>query len=99
MQTITPTGPSSNSAAHSSVTSTAVRTTTLADGSQSTITAVTVIQGGANGGPTPTGDAGVSGTKTGRAPGLQTGEAVMSRGFGMEGMAVLIGALGFAAMM
>ncbi|KAL9132145.1 MAG: hypothetical protein Q9217_000079 [Psora testacea] len=89
--TLSPSDSPSSNAPRSSITSTLVRTSIFPNGQQSTITAVTVVAGG---GPpdTPTGTAGVgtSGTRS-EQPSLQTGEAVMTRGFGKE-MAVVVGA-------
>ena len=98
--TITPSGKAtSGGSGGGSKTSVYVHVSTLPNGAQSTITAVTVIGAGGSDEPTPTGEAGASsGTATG-AKGLQTGEAVMTRGFGWEGVGVLIGAVGFAVMM
>ncbi|KAL9632588.1 MAG: hypothetical protein Q9164_005229 [Protoblastenia rupestris] len=90
--TLSPSESAPTNAARSSLTSTLVRTSTLPNGEQSTITAVTVIGGGGGAPDTPTGVAGVGATSTRSGqPGLQTGEAVMTRGFGKE-MAVVLGA-------
>lgn len=81
-----------------SQTSFIIQTTTLGNGVQSTITAVTVIQVSETGVVTPSGTAGVgtpSGT-TRASPGLQTGLAPRSRGWGWEAVGVLGGAIGVA---
>ena len=82
-------------------TSVVVQTSTLPNGSQSVVTAVTVVgAGGSEGaGDTPTGTAGVGPSSTSGSPGLQTGEAVMSRGWGKEMVLVVGGAVAFAGMM
>lgn len=72
------------------ITSTMLRETSLANGAQSTITSVAVV-GASETAETPTGDAGVASTTGTGQPGLQTGEATMTRGFGKE-MAVVFGA-------
>ncbi|MCJ1340980.1 hypothetical protein MMC09_006276 [Bachmanniomyces sp. S44760] len=79
--------------------STSLQTTTLPDGSQSTVTAVTVVQpvGGAT-----TATDGSGGTATGTAggsPALQSGLAPRSRGLGWEAVGVLGGAIGFAILL
>lgn len=82
-----------------SQTSFIIQTTTLGNGAQSTITAVTVIQVSETGAVTPSGTAGVgtpSGTTTRASPGLQTGLAPRSRGWGWEAVGVLGGAIGVA---
>ena len=102
VHTITPSsgGSTSSSKTQSSTTSTVVHTSTLPNGSQSVVTAVTVV--GAGGGPadTPTGAAGVAttGTSSG-SPGLQMGEATSTRGLCKEMVLVVGGAVGFAMMM
>ena len=91
--TLSPSDSATTGARRSASTSTLMRTSTLPDGQQSVVTAVTVV-GGADDDAvdTPTGTAGVGATGTGSGqPGLQTGEAVMTRGFGKE-MAVVFGA-------
>lgn len=81
-------------------TSVVVQTSTLPDGSQSVVTAVTVVGAGASGaGETPSGTAGVGATTTSSSPGLQTGEAVMSRGWGKEMVLIVGGAVAFAGLM
>ncbi|MCJ1374413.1 hypothetical protein MMC20_005645 [Loxospora ochrophaea] len=85
----------------SSETSVILHTTTLPDGGQSTITAVTVIPAGGNDAATASGTAGggtASGT-TGASPGLQTGLAPKSRSWGWEVAAAIGGAMGVAMMM
>ena len=72
------------------ITSTMLRATSLANGVQSTITSLAVVGAGGTA-ETPTGDAGVASTTGTGQPGLQTGEAGMTRGFGKE-MAVVFGA-------
>ena len=76
-------------------------TTMGPNGDQSVSTAYTVVGGGNAGGGSDQGTAtaGSSATKTGKSPGLQTGEGVMTRRFGWEGVGVLVGAVGFAALM
>ncbi|KAL9098840.1 MAG: hypothetical protein Q9163_005569 [Psora crenata] len=94
----TPSDSPPSTARRSSMTSTLVRTSTLPNGQQSTITAITVVAGG-NPPDTPTGTAGVVATGTQSVqPGLQTGEAMMTRGFGKE-MAVVLGAAVGAAIL
>ena len=79
-----------------------LHTTTLPDGSQSTITAVTVISG-AGSLATPTGSAGAAsppGTTTGPSGSLQSaGLAPRSRSWGWEVVGVMGGAVGFAIML
>lgn len=72
------------------ITSTMIRATSLPNGSQSTITSLAVV-GASESAETPTGAAGVASTTGTGQPGLQTGEAVMTRAFGKE-MAVVFGA-------
>ncbi|MCJ1313620.1 hypothetical protein MMC25_007299 [Agyrium rufum] len=80
-----------------SSTSVVLRTTTLPNGQQSTITAVTVVQGSATGVQTPSGTAGVAQTTTtGPSPGLQTNLAPRSREYRWEVVGVIGGAVGFA---
>ena len=81
-------------------TSVIVQTSTLPNGSKSVVTAVTVVGAGANGAAdTPTGTAGVGPTSASASPGLQTGEAIMTRGWGKEMVLVVGGAVVFAGMM
>ena len=82
-------------------TSVVVQTSTLPNGSQSVVTAVTVVGAGAGGGAgeTPSGNAGVGATTTSSSPGLQTGEAVMTRGWGKEMVVIVGGAVVFAGFM
>ena len=103
--TLSPSGnerTSSTSGARSeqSRTTTSRRTTTLANGSQSTVTAVTVVPGEGADTAAPSGTAGVgSGSGTGTAPpGLQTGVATRL-GWKVEALAVVGGAVGVAMMM
>ena len=84
------------SAAATSFTSVVLQTTTLANGAQSTITAVTVIEAGNTAVVTPSGSAGAGSSTTGPAAGLQTGLAPRSRSWGWEAVGVLGGAVGFA---
>ncbi|MCJ1246196.1 hypothetical protein MMC30_003401 [Trapelia coarctata] len=79
-----------------SFTSVVLQTTTLANGVQSTITAITVIQAGNTAVVTPSGSAGAGSSTTGPAAGLQTGLAPRSRSWGWEAVGVLGGAVGFA---
>ena len=83
-------------AASPSFTSVVLQTTTLPNGSPSTITAVTVIQASGTGVPTPTGSAGAAASTTGPAAGLQSGLAPKSRSWGWEAVGVFGGAVGFA---
>lgn len=48
---------------------------------------------------TPSGTAGVATTSTGASPGLQTGEAVTTRGWGKEMVLIVGGAVVVAGMM
>ena len=91
---------SSGSKTQSSTTSTVVHTSTLPNGSQSVVTAVTVVNAGGVAADTPTGTAGVAttGTSSG-SPGLQTGEAPMTRGWCKEMVLIVGGAVGVAMMM
>ena len=91
----------SGSKTQSSLTSTVVHTSTLPNGSQSVVTAVTVVGAGESPADTPTGTAGVAATGTSSgSPGLQkTGEAPMTRGWCKEMVLVVGGAVGFAMMM
>ncbi|KAL6715581.1 hypothetical protein ACLMJK_006542 [Lecanora helva] len=83
-------------------TSVVVQTSTLPNGSKAVHTAVTVVgagDSGAGAGDTPQGTAGAAATGTSASPGLQTGEAVMTRGWGREMVAIVGGAVVFAGMM
>ena len=82
--------------ASQSFTSVVLQTTTLPNGSPSTITAITVIQASGAGVPTPTGSAGAAASTTGPAAGLQSGIAPRSRSWGWEAVGVFGGAVGFA---
>ncbi|KAG8526769.1 uncharacterized protein KY384_008198 [Bacidia gigantensis] len=83
----------------SSITSTLLHTSTLPNGDQSTITAITVVAPSA-GAETPSGTAGAgAGKTTSGQPGLQTGEAAMTRGCGKEMVVVLGAAVGVAFML
>ena len=75
------------------------QTNTLPNGSKSVVTAVTVVGGGAGAGETPSGTAGVGATTAGSSPGLQTGEAVATRGWGKEMVLVVGGAVVVAGML
>ncbi|KAF6240472.1 hypothetical protein HO173_001140 [Letharia columbiana] len=90
----------SSSMTQSSITSTVVHTSTLPNGSQSVVTAVTIVGAGAAAADTPTGTAGVAtaGSSSG-SPRLQTGEAPMMRGWCKEMVLVVGGAVGVAMMM
>ncbi|KAL8667543.1 MAG: hypothetical protein Q9168_007240 [Polycauliona sp. 1 TL-2023] len=88
----------------SSSTSVVLQTTTLPDGSQSTVTAVTVVPGSGDAGPTPTGEAGAgagAGTSgSGSDPSLQSGVGAVRLGnLGWELVCLLGGAVGVAMMM
>jgi len=80
-------------------TSVVVQTSTLPNGSKSVVTAVTVVGGSNPQVNTPTGTAGVGSTTSASSPGLRTGEAVMTRGWGKEMVLVVGGAVVFAGMM
>ena len=102
-RTITPSGGGASTTganAKSSSTSTVVHTSVLPNGSQSVVTAVTVVGVGGAEAETPTGAAGVTATGTSSgSPGLQTGEAPMTRGWCKEMALVVGGAVGFAMLM
>lgn len=87
----------------SSRSSVILRTTTLPDGSQSTVTAITIVPNPGDDSPTPTGEAGViqgTGTGTGTAaPGLQTGVAVRTGSVMKEMLCVIGGTVGMAMLM
>ena len=84
----------------SETTALVLQTTTLPDGSQSTITAFTVVSGAGGNIATPTGSAGVAGTTTGPSGSLQSaGLAPRSRTWGWEVVGVMGGAVGFAIML
>ncbi|CAF9903084.1 MAG: hypothetical protein HETSPECPRED_000111 [Heterodermia speciosa] len=108
-RTLAPNGSTSGSnsasttstSARQSQTTTSRRTTTLPDGSRSTVTAVTIVPASSQDESVPSGTAGVgsaSGT-VGSSPGLQTGFAPKTIGFGREMLAVVGGAVGVAMMM
>lgn len=103
VHTITPSSggsTTSGSKTQSSQTSTVVHTSILPNGSQSVVTAVTVVGAGGGEANTPGGIAGVTATGTSSgSPGLQTGEAPMTRGWRKEMVLVVGGAVGFAMMM
>jgi len=97
-----PSGSASEGSAEptSSFTSIVIQTTTLPNGVQSTITAVTVIEASNSPVVTPSGTAGaVAGGTSTAAGGLQTGLAPRTRGLGWEVVGVLGGAVGFAMML
>ena len=82
-----------------SQTSAVLHTSTLPNGSQSVVTAITVVGGGSEAG-TPTGSAGVASSGTGTAaPRLQTGIAVRTGGVLKEMLCMVGGAVGVAMMM
>ena len=95
--TLSPSSTSKEGLKPISITSTLLQTSTLPNGEQSTITAVTVIGVGGDE-ATRTAGAGPAGT-SGGSPGLQTGEAVMTRGCGREMAVVLGAAVGVAFML
>ncbi|KAK3178613.1 hypothetical protein OEA41_000750 [Lepraria neglecta] len=99
-RTITPTGSatSMNTKAEAGQTRIQYQTSTGANGSKSVVTAVTFVGGGAAV-ETPSGTAGVGTTSAGTSPGLQTGEAVTSRGWGREMVLIVGGAVVVAGMM
>lgn len=80
-------------------TSVAYLTTSLPNGSQSVVTAVTVLNAPNQAGETPSGTAGVETTSTGSSPGLQTGDAAMTRRWGREMLCVVGGAIVVAGML
>ncbi|KAL9017628.1 MAG: hypothetical protein Q9185_005024 [Variospora sp. 1 TL-2023] len=83
-----------------SSTSVVLATTTLPDGSQSTVTAVTVVPANSEEGATPTGEAGAGGTGTpGSSPVLQSGVATKKSGQEWEFVCLLGAAVGVAMMM
>ncbi|KAL8933346.1 MAG: hypothetical protein Q9216_006412 [Gyalolechia sp. 2 TL-2023] len=95
------TTPSTRNTRRTSSTSVVLQTTTLPDGSQSTVTAVTVVPGGDGAAPTPTGEAGAAGGSTtqGGSPALQTGVAGKTGSRGWELVCLLVAAVGWAMMM
>ncbi|KAL9025934.1 MAG: hypothetical protein Q9196_005320 [Gyalolechia fulgens] len=99
----TPTGPSTRNTRRTSSTSVVLQTTTLPDGSQSTVTAVTIIPGSDGAAPTPSGEAGAAaegGSSTqGDSPALQTGVAGKIGSQGWELVCLLGAAVGWAMMM
>jgi len=101
VSTVSPTGSMTSMAAHNAAaqTSVVVQTSTLPNGSKSVVTAVTVVGGSNPAVDTPTGAAGVASTTSASNPSLQTGEAVMTRGWGKEMVLVVGGAVVFAGMM
>lgn len=80
-------------------TSVAFLTTSLPNGSQSVVTAVTLVTKPNEAGATPSGTAGVGTTSTGSSPGLQTGDAAMTRRWGREMLCVVGGAVVVAGML
>ncbi|KAL2037433.1 hypothetical protein N7G274_009918 [Stereocaulon virgatum] len=100
-RTITPTGSATsvNTNAQAGQTRIQYQTSTGPNGSQSIVTAVTVVGGGGEPVQTPSGTAGVRTTSAGASPGLQTGEAVATRGWGKEMVLIVGGAVVVAGMM
>ncbi|KAL8871067.1 MAG: hypothetical protein Q9174_003031 [Haloplaca sp. 1 TL-2023] len=96
-----PTSSSTRTVRRSSSTSLVLQTTTLPDGSQSTVTAVTVVPNTEGVGATPTGDAGAeeASASAGGEASLQTGVAGKMGGMGWEIVCLLGGAVGVAMMM
>lgn len=98
-----PTTGSVRTTRRASSTSVVLQTTTLPDGSQSTVTAVTVVPGaGGDASATPTGEAGTQGGSTGgdSNPALQSGVGPIRLGsLGWEIVCLLGGAVGVAMMM
>ena len=60
---------------------------------------MTIVGGENQAGATPSGTAGVGTTSTGSSPGLQTGDAAMTRGWGREMLCVVSGAVVVAGML
>ncbi|KAI9749236.1 MAG: hypothetical protein M4579_006952, partial [Chaenotheca gracillima] len=79
---------------------TMLRTSTLSNGQQSTVTAVTVVAAPSDtAAPTPSGEAGVQGNGTpAPSPGLQTGAAAASARPAQGMLEAIIGGLVAAAM-
>ncbi|KAI4110334.1 MAG: hypothetical protein LQ339_001501 [Xanthoria mediterranea] len=97
-----PTTGSVRTTRRASSTSVVLQTTTLPDGSQSTVTAVTVVPGAGDASATPTGEAGAQGgsTEGGSNPALQSGVGPVRLGsLGWEIVCLLGGAVGVAMMM
>jgi len=90
---------STNTRKAAAQTTVVVQTSTLPNGSKSVVTAVTVVNGGNVIGETPGGSAGVPSATSSGSPGLQTGEAVLSRGWGKEMVLVVGGAVVVAGML
>ena len=99
--TISPTGSKTSAKTQNTdvATSVQVQTSTLPNGSQSLVTAVTVVGASSHSAETPSGTAGVGPSGTSASPGLQTGEAIMTRGWGKEMVLVVGGAVAFVGMM
>ncbi|KAL8844970.1 MAG: hypothetical protein Q9176_000642 [Flavoplaca citrina] len=98
----TATSGSTRTARRSSSTSTLLQTTTLPNGSQSTVTAVTVVPGSGDASATPTGEAGAGGQSSaeGADASLQSGVGAVRLGnMGWEIACLLGGAFGVAMMM
>lgn len=95
-----PTTATTRNTRRTSSTSIVLATTTLPDGSQSTVTAVTVVPANTEEAATPSGEAGagVSGTQGG-SPALQTGVASKMSGQEWELVCLLGAAVGVAMMM
>lgn len=92
---------SSRNTRRTSSTSVVLQTTTLPDGSQSTVTAVTVVPGSDGAAATPSGEAGAQGGSGTQAsdPALQTGVARKMGSQGWELVCLLGAAVGWAMMM
>ena len=75
------------------------QSSTLPNGSPTLVTAVTVMTQENQAGATPSGTAGVGTTSTGSSPGLQTGDAAMTRRWGTEMLCVVGGAIVVAGML
>ena len=75
------------------------QSSTLPNGSPTVVTAVTVMTQENQAGETPSGTAGVGTTSTGSSPGLQTGDAAMTRRWGKEMLCVVGGAVVVAGML
>ncbi|KAI4174906.1 MAG: hypothetical protein LQ343_001933 [Gyalolechia ehrenbergii] len=97
----TTTTPATRNTRRTSSTSVVLQTTTLPDGSQSTVTAVTVVPGSDEAAATPSGEAGAGegSTTQGGNPALQTGVAGKTGSQGWELVCLLGAAVGWAMMM
>ncbi|KAI4267817.1 MAG: hypothetical protein LQ337_008170 [Flavoplaca oasis] len=99
---VTATSGSTRTARRSSSTSVVLQTTTLPDGSQSTVTAVTVVPGSGDASATPTGEAGAGEQSSSEGPdaSLQSGVGAVRLGnMGWEIVCLFGGAFGVAMMM